>query len=118
MLTQPAPAVELLLDDRHVLGLDRGVAAAAVHVHDDAVGGVEELLVLRPAVASHDREDALVLLEQVHQDRTAGEELVVAGAVALPAGDDQNALAFEVGGRFDLQSDLRLVEWIDLRRFL
>ena len=38
------------------------------------------------------------------------------GAVALAAGDDEDALALEVGRRFDLQRHLRLVEGIDLRQ--
>ena len=51
---------------------------------------VEELLVLRPAVAGHDRPHAVGLLQKVHQDRGAGEELVVARAVALAARDEQD----------------------------
>ena len=108
------PAIQLLLDELDALRIGNGrMTAAAVHVHDDAIGRVEEFLVLRPAVASHDGEDA-VLLQQVDQDGRAGEEFVFGGTVALSSGDDEDAFAFEVGRRLDFESNLGLVVRIDL----
>ena len=49
-----------------------------------------------------------VLLEQVHQDRAAGEELVLHVAVALVAGDEHDLGQLGVGGVL-LERDARLV---------
>ena len=82
--------VDQLLHDVAVLLLDDRMAAAAVHVEDDRLGALEGLGVLRPAVAGHDGEDAGRLLEHLHEDGAAGEELVFARAVALAAGDEDD----------------------------
>jgi hypothetical protein len=104
-----------MLELLHSLRLDDRVAAAAVHEEDQAGGPVEDLLVLRPSVAGHDRPDAVGLLEQVDQYRGSGEELVLARSVTGVAGDENNLLPFEVGRRFDLQRNFRLVVRIERR---
>src|SRR5271170_2349568 len=75
-----------LLEDR--------MTVATVHVEDDRFGAIEDLFILRPAIASHDGSDTGRFFEQIHEDGTAGEEFVFAGTVAGMAGDDDDLRQF------------------------
>ena len=74
----------------------------------------KRLRVLRPAVAGHDRKDARRLLQQLHQDGAAGEEFVLALAMAALAGDQDDLVQLGIG-RLHLQRHAGLIVGIDVR---
>ncbi len=77
----------------------RHVPAAAVAIHHDGAGAVENLFVLGPAVVDHfDLQVGHGLLEQPGQKVAAGVVLVGAVTVAGIAGNEDDLL-FGVGGR-------------------
>src|SRR4051812_8302978 len=86
---------------------------AAIHIEDDRFGAVEDFFVLRPAVTNHDRSNPRRLLEQVHEQGAAGEELVIAWAMALPTRDEHNLGQLRVG-RLLLKRHTGLIERIDI----
>src|SRR5438270_12818152 len=75
--------------------LQRGMTGAAVGVDHDAVRAVEGVGVLRPAVAIDNGGDALDFVEAGFEEQAAGAVLMLAGAMARRAGDEDD---FFIGG--------------------
>ena len=92
----------------------QAVRAAAGHEEDDGLRTIEGLRVRRPAVAHKDGEDTRRLLQQFHQQGTAGEILVFARLGAGGAGDEDDLDQLGVG-RLHLDRHAGLVERIFLR---
>src|SRR6516164_2904511 len=85
--------------------------AAAIHEEYDAFGVIERAGILGPTISCHHWEDAWRLLQEFHEHGTAGEELVFAGPVALPACHQDD---FGKGwiGRLYFERNTRLVVWV------
>ena len=66
------------------------MTAATVHEKDDCPGTVEDGFVLGPTAGDEDRLDARQLAQALRHELAAGVELMVARAVAGPAGDQDD----------------------------
>src|SRR5438445_8974285 len=68
-----------------MIALEDGMARPAVHEKDQRTGALKGPRIFWPAVPRHDREDSRSLFQKFHQERSAGEELVLARPVTLLA---------------------------------
>ena len=87
-----------------MVALDHRMAAAAVHEEDDDLPVEDRLVLGQPPVDEH-RLDAGDLCQALGQQLAAGVELVFAGAVAGPAGDQDDLGVSAAAGRETFASD-------------
>src|SRR6266849_5018734 len=75
---KPGASVQNFFDLLHVIFLDNGMPAAAIHEENKSLGALKCLGILGPAVAGHYWEYARILFEQPHEKRAAGEKFMLA----------------------------------------
>src|SRR6266851_3061711 len=80
---KPGAAIQNFPDLLHVVFLNNGMPAAAVHEENQSLGALQCFGILGPAVAGHHWEYARILFEQLHEKRAAGEKFMLARTMTL-----------------------------------